>query len=64
MDILILAKASLIYTTGSWFIDVVKNFNPKIRIISLDRRWERKSGEYYLPVPKESLLRSLQAKNY
>ena len=35
IDALILAKAGLIYTTGSGFIDVVKNFNPKIKIVSL-----------------------------
>ena len=60
IDILILAKASVIYTTGSWFIDVVKNFNPKIKIVSLDRRVERRSSSHYLPIPKESLLRTLQ----
>ena len=60
IDILILAKASVIYTTGSWFIDVIKNFNPKIKIVSLDRRVERRSASYYIPIPEESLLQSLQ----
>ena len=60
IDILILAKASVIYTTGSWFIDVVKNFNPKIKIVSLDQRVERRSTSNYLPIPEESLLRALQ----
>ena len=60
IDMLILAKASVIYTTGSWFVDVVKNFNPKIKIVSLDQRVERRSASNYLSIPKESLLRSLQ----
>ncbi len=60
IDILILAKAKLIYTTGSWFIDVVKNFNPKIKIVSLDQRVGRQSTSNYIPIPEESLLRSLQ----
>jgi len=62
MDILVLAKANLIYTTGSGFVEGVKNFNPDIKIISLDRRIERRSATNYLPIPKESLLRSLLAK--
>ena len=60
IDMLIMAKASIIYTTGSWFVDVVKNFNPKIKIVSLDQRVERRSASNYLPIPKESLLRALQ----
>ncbi len=60
IDMLILAKASVIYTTGSWFVDVVKNFNPKIKIVSLDQRVERRSASNYLPIPEESLLRALQ----
>ena len=63
IDILILAKASLIYTTGSWFVNGVKNFNPRIKIISLDRRVERRNTENYLPIPKESLLQTLQNGN-
>ncbi len=58
IEILILAKASVIYTTGSWFVDVVKNFNPKIKIVSLDQRVERRSASNYLPIPKESLLQA------
>ena len=63
IDILILAKASIIYTTGSWFVDVVKNFNPQIKIVSLDKRGEKLTFRNYLPIPKESLLRVLQ-RNY
>ena len=38
IDILILAKADLIYTTGSGFVDVVRYFNPQVKIVSLDSR--------------------------
>ena len=62
IDILILAKANLVYTTGSWFVDVVKAFNPEIKIISLDRRIERRSAQNYLSIPKAALLQTLQKK--
>ena len=35
IDILILSRTNLIYTTVSWFADVVRFFNPAIKIISL-----------------------------
>ncbi len=42
MDLLVLVRAKLIYTTGSGFVDVVRFFNPKTKIISLDGR--KRSG--------------------
>ena len=56
IDVLILAKAKLIYTTGSGFVDIVQFFNPKIKIISL---YSRKpfQGENYIPIPQEDLLK-------
>ena len=38
IDILVLAKAGLIYTIGSGFINVVRYFNPEIKVVSLDGR--------------------------
>ena len=38
IDLLVLAKAELIYTTGSGFADAARYFNPQIKIISLDQR--------------------------
>ena len=38
IDVLVLAKAGLIYTTGSGFVDVVRYFNPETKIVSLDGR--------------------------
>ena len=58
MDILILAKAELVYTTGSGFVDIVQYFNPKIKIISLDDRKTAK-GENYMPIPRKDLLKEL-----
>ena len=50
IDILILAKADMIYTTGSGFVDVVRYFNPKIKIVSLDgRRMGREENKIYVP---------------
>ena len=60
IDILILAKASLIYTTGSQFVDVVKNFNPQIKIVSLDKRGEKQDVRNYIPISEESLLKARQ----
>ena len=39
IDMLVLAKADLVYTTGSGFIDTLRFLNPSIKIISLDERW-------------------------
>ena len=60
IDILIASKASLVYTTGSQFMDTTRYFNPDIKIISLDRRIERRSAKNYLAIPKQSLLQTLQ----
>ena len=61
MDLLVLARAKLIYTTGSGFVDVVRFFNPKTKIISLDGR--KRSGNNYLPIPKRDLYDHLSIKN-
>ena len=53
IDLLVLSRASLVYTTGSYFIDVLRFFNPKIKIISLDNRGKfYKKRPNYLPIPK------------
>ena len=53
IDLLVLSKASLIYTTGSYFVDVVRFLNPSIKIISLDgRKVCYKHIPNYLPRPK------------
>ena len=58
IDILILAKAELIYTTGSGFVDVVRYFNPKIKIVSMDgRRIGR--GKNNVPMPRKDLFKKL-----
>ena len=55
---LILAKAELIYTTGSSFVDAVRYFNPQIKIVSVDgRRIGR--GKNNIPIPKKALLDKL-----
>ena len=55
IDLLILAKAKLIYTTGSGFVDSVRWFNPHAKIISLDGR-KRKGNYLAIPKPKKQLL--------
>ena len=60
MDLLVLARAKLIHTTGSGFVDVIRFFNPKTKIISLDGR--KRSGNNYLPIPKRDLYDSLSLK--
>ena len=62
IDVLIAAKACLVYTTGSQFIDITRYFNPDIRIVSLNRRWEKRNISNYLPIPQASLLEALTAK--
>ena len=59
IDMLILAKANLIYTNGSAFVDVVRYFNPKTKIISLD---ERKLRECYIPIPQRDVFDKLKIK--
>ena len=60
MDLLVLTRAKLIYTTGSGFVDVIRFFNPKTKIISLDGR--KRSGNNYLPIPKKDLYDRLSLK--
>ena len=60
LDLLVLARAKLIYTTGSGFVDVIRFFNPKTKIISLDGR--KRSGNNYLPIPKKDLYDHLSIK--
>ena len=59
IDLLILAKAKLIYTTGSGFVDVARYFNPQIKIIS--RRGQRRiiRGKNHVPMPRMDLYDSL-----
>ena len=53
IDLLILSKASLVYTSGSYFIDAVRFLNPSIKIISLDgRKVCYKHIPNYLPCSK------------
>ena len=58
IDMLVLAKAELIYTTGSAFISIIRFFNPKIKIVSL---WgvERHN---HVPIPRKDLYESLRIK--
>ena len=53
IDLLILARSKLIYTNGSGFVDLVRWFNPKTKIISLD---ERKRKGNYIPIPKKDTI--------
>ena len=59
IDLLILAKAKLVYATGSGFVDVVRYFNPQIKIIS--RRGQRRiiRGKNNAPMPRMDLYDSL-----
>ena len=59
IDMLILAKANLIYTTGSAFVDVVRYFNPKAKIISLGGA---KRERYYIPIPRKDVFDKLKIK--
>ena len=61
MDLLVLARAKLIYTTGSGFVDIIRFFNPKTKIVSLDGR--KRSGNNYMPIPKKDLYNRLSIKN-
>ena len=58
IDVLILAKANLIYTTGSGFVNTAKYFNPKIKIVSLDGR-PMGRGLSKVPIPKKNLFNQL-----
>ena len=52
MDILILSKAKLIYTTGSWFVEIARFFNPSVKITSLLVRGYHKKIDNFLPAPE------------
>ena len=56
IDVLILSKAKLIYTTGSWFAEIVRFFNPSVKIISLVRRKYHEKIDNFIPVPKAHLI--------
>ena len=58
IDLLILAKAKLIYTTGSGFADATRYFNPQIKIISLDQRRIGR-GKNNVPIPRKDLYDKL-----
>ena len=65
IDTLILARANLVYTTGSGFVDAARFLNPSIKIISLDERWLTRTfstgkGSYHgVPIPEKDLFKSL-----
>ena len=58
IDLLVLAKAKLIYATGSGFGDAARYFNPQIKIISLDQR-KIGRGKNNMPIPRKDLYDSL-----
>ena len=60
IDMLILAKADLIYTTGSAFADTVRFFNPQTKIISLNKCKPR--GGCYIPIPRKDVFDKLKIK--
>ena len=55
---MILAKARLIYTTGSGFVDVARYFNLQMKIVSLDQR-RMSQGKNNVPMPRMDLYDSL-----
>ena len=59
IDLCILMKAKLIYTTGSGFVDIVRYFNPQIKIVSLDDRIIG-MGKNNIPIPKRDLYDKLR----
>ena len=65
IDILILSKAKLIYTTGSWFIETVRFFNPAVKIVSFELMHPRfkyhREIDNFIPVPKAHLLKKKSA---
>ena len=60
IDLLVLAKAKLIYTTGSGFVDVARYFNPHIKIISLKQR-KVGQGKNNMPMPRMDLYERLRS---
>ena len=63
MDILILSKAKLIYTTGSWFVDVVRFFNPSVKIVSLSRFSYHQKIDNFIQTPKAHLINKATKEN-
>ena len=62
IDLLILAKAKIIYTTGLSFVDVVRYLNPDIKIVSLDSR-KIGRGKNNIPIPTKDLYDKLKNPN-
>ena len=63
IDMLILAKADLVYTSGFGFIDALRFLNPSIKIVSLDERWLARrfsigiGSHNGVPIPRYDLLK-------
>ena len=66
IDVLVLSKAKLIYTTGSWFVDVVRFFNPSVKIVSFELLFPRfnyhKKIDNFIPVPKAHIIKKAAKK--
>ena len=63
IDILTLAKLKVIYTVGSSLIDIIRFFNPEIKIIALNSAWEiwYENIPNFIPIPHVDLVRKAQA---
>ena len=61
IDILTLAKVKMIYTVGSDFVDLIRFFNPLIKIFDLRRATGCKDIPNYIPVPRIDLVQKAQA---
>ena len=65
IDALILAKANVVYTTGSGFVDATRYLNPSIKIVSLDERWSPihfsmgRNSPNGAPIPRKDLLKQI-----
>ena len=62
IDILVLAKSKLIYTNGSAFVDIVRYFNPKVKIVTLNGQGRGRISGNVLPIPKKELFNKLRVK--
>ena len=60
IDMLILARVKTIYTVGSYFVDMIRFFNPAIKIISLEKAYHKKLPNY-LPIPRMDLVQKMHA---
>ena len=63
IDILVLAKSKLIFTNGSSFIDIVRYFNPKVKIVTLNRQGRGRISGNVLPIPQKELFNKLRIKH-